>query len=354
MIAYWLMFAMATVACLAVNVQQSEPATVPRLPALAVLLPAIVALACFAGVRDPHSDADYFNYIDWFDIVAPSLTWTELFSKDPVFQLLGLSLRTSSGSLLFLMLLIALASLTIKIRVLQSSDYHGLIGFALLFLISRFFIIHEFTQVRAALGISLATLALVQWVEGKMLRGIAIFVLAALTHISVVALLPLVFVSRQVKRGTKVALVGTASLVAIVMMVQFSDEDRFGFVLRIAPYLTGQYEVSENTLLSVYFLVKAVTVVVLLAQWRHLNQGMRLATAASAYGLLLTILFLRVNVFSLRLSELVSIFDCICLSWVFSRWCARQPVFATVGALALAGIFYFSALKIVNDYQVLF
>jgi hypothetical protein len=152
-----------------------------------------------------------------------------------------------------------------------------------------------------------------------------------------------------VRAQTKVLLILAACLLLWFAGIELAV--RFGLVQRLLPYLTGQYEVAENSLLSFYFLVRVCVAGFLLTRWRTLNDGMRLAAAASAYGVVLTVAFIKIDVFSLRLSELVAIFDCICIAYVFAKWYERQQIVATGAAIALGAVFYISALKIVNDYS---
>lgn len=348
MIPYWVIFVLAVIGSVAVNSQQAASSATGRLELYSLLGLIVLMLAGFAGMRSPLSDADYNNYLSWFDSLLPLEHWTELLSKDPAFQLLGLGLRTHSGGLLVFMLIVAFMSLLIKLRILLSTEYRALLGFGLLFLVGRFFLLHEFTQVRAALGISLATLALVYLVEGRQLRSMVFFALGALVHLSTLALLPLALLFQPVRLQIKVLEVSLGAALLGLFAVQIVEEG--GIVARVAPYLTGLYEVTESSLISVYFLVKTAVVGLLLVRWHELSRGMRLAATASAYGILLTVAFVKIDVLSLRLSELVAIFDCICMAYVFSRWSARQPLLANACAAALATVFYFSSLKIVNDY----
>jgi hypothetical protein len=345
---YWIMFAFLVTQCVAINAQLLTERSTPRLPMWALCAPTLIFLGVFAGLRSPQSDADYGNYIDWFAALGSSVSAHVLISKDPVFQALGVALRLRTDHLVLLMLAIALLSLLMKIRILRSDEYRGLLGFGLLFLISRFFLLHEFTQVRAALGISLATLALVYSVEGKRYLGALTFALAVGSHLSTIVLLPLFVLFGQIGLAWRVLAVGGGVLSLLGMALQ--AEIQATVLARALPYLGGGYAVADNTLLSVYFIVKLAAVTLLLRRWGRLGRGMRLATAAMAYGIIVTALFLQNDVLSLRLSELTAIFDCICLAYLFARWFARHAVLATTAAVALSATFYFSALKIVHDY----
>lgn len=354
MIPYWIVFAYCVMQCIGLNSQYRSDREA-RLPMVTLWLPIVIVLGLFAGFRSPESSADYLNYKYWIDSVAQSggLDLKSFVSKAPVFQFLGEHLVGHNGGLVPLMLVTALLSLLIEVWILESDDYKGLIGFGLMFLIGRFFLVHEFTQVRAALAISLATLGLIFCLQGNWLRGALIFVVGAFTHISVLGLVPLFAVVVNLSPGRKwvkiiIACIGALSLAVFVVELDVVSMIAAG----VSPYLTGQYDVTETRLLSVYFVAKVVILLLMGMQWRSLNKSLRLAFIASVYGIMLSVVFFRNDVLSLRLSELVSIFDCICFAYVFRSWWSREQVLATLMAVMVASEFYFSATKIVHGYSI--
>lgn len=355
MVPYWIIFLLAAVGCIAINsqpVRARESLQPLVLPTAAFV---ILGLALFAGLRSPTSDADYLNYLEWFNAAASSVETPETFKKDPVFSGLGIALRTPGGSLVPLMICAALLSFIAKMRLLASREFEGLLGFALLFIVARFFLLHEFTQVRASLGIALASLALVYSVEGRRWKAFVAFLIASQVHLSVVALLPLWLFSDPSPMRWKMvagALLGIAFAAASYSTGGF-EAALAEVAVRLMPYVTGEYETSENTLLSVYFVVKMVTLVFLWTRWSELSRGVRLAVLATSYGAVLTVTFIKIDVLSLRLSELTAIFDCVCFAWVFRYAYQRAPVLATASALLLACAFYGAALGIVNDYEMI-
>lgn len=354
MIPYWIVFALCVLVCIPIAIAESRPRitniNTQSLYIVGVLL--ITILSLFSGLRSPTSDPDYFNYIDWLNLNTPIQDWTALPSKDPLFQMIGILLRSNDENLAFLMLVISLISLSIKIRILKSPEYRGLLGLGLLFLISRFFLVHEFTQIRAGLAISLATLALIYSLERRWLLALIILALGVLTHASTIALAPLLLYSHPANFRRKVVFCGMAvALIALlVLYAQYSAD----IVARISPYFSGEYDVKENSLLSFYFLIKIATVAFLLIQWHELNRGMRLAVISCLYGIILTIIFLENDVLSLRLSELTAIFDSICLAYVFIFYSGKYRLIAMQYAVLLSAIFYGSASRIVNDYHMIF
>lgn len=354
MIPYWIVFVLCVFVCISIAIAESRPRitniNTQSLYIAGVLL--IVILSLFSGLRSPTSDPDYFNYINWLNPQAPIQDWTELLSKDPLFQIIGLLFRSNDEDLVFLMLAISLISLSIKIRILKSPEYRGLLGLGLLFLISRFFLVHEFTEVRVALAISLTTLALIYSLEQKWILPLIVFALGVLTHASTIVLAPLLLYSHPASLRRKILFSGlaVAILASLILYAQYSSD----IIARVSPYFSGEYDVRENSLLSFYFVIKIATVAFLLFQWRDLNRGMRLAVITCLYGIILTIIFLKNDVLSLRLSELTAIFDSICLAYIFIFCSGKYRLIALQYAILLSAVFYGSASNIVNDYHVIF
>lgn len=354
MIPYWIVFLLCVLVCIPIAIAESRsPITnidTQRIYIVCVLL--IILLSLFAGLRSPTSDPDYLNYIDWLNPNTPIQDWTALLSKDPLFQMIGILFKSNDEGLVFLMLAISITSLSIKIRIFKSPDYRGLLGLGLLFLISRFFLAHEFTEVRVALAISLATLALIYSLERKGIMALIILALGVLTHASTIVLAPLFLYSHPANLRRKILFGGLA--VALIVFFVLYTQYYADIIARISPYFSGAYDVKENSLLSFYFLIKIATVAFLLFQWRDLNRGMRLAVISCLYGIILTITFLDNDVLSLRLSELTAIFDSICLAYIFIFYSGKYRLIAMPYAILIAAVFYGSASRIVNDYHIIF
>lgn len=312
----------------------------------------IIVLSLFSGLRSQTTDPDYLNYIDWLSSDVSIQDWTVLLRKDPIFQIIGIFFRSNEEDLVYLMLAISITSLSIKIRILKSPDYRGLLGLGLLFLISRFFLVHEFTQVRVALAISLATLALIYSLEERKILALIIFALGVFTHASTIVLTPLFLYSYSENlRGRSLFGGLVVALLAFLFLYDLYSED---IIARISPYFSEEFDVKSNSLLSFYFLIKVAAVAFLLLQWRYLNRGMRLAMIACLYGIILTIIFIKNDVLSLRLSELTAIFDCICLAHIFIFNSGKYRFLGLGYAIFLSAIFFKSVTGIVNEYHIIY
>jgi hypothetical protein len=142
-----------------------------------------------------------------------------------------------------------------------------------------------------------------------------------------------------------------AAFVAVgaLMVVALFDLERFS---RLAPYLTGEYPVTTNTVFSFYFMFKVMLLAGLLLQWKSLPTAIRHALVISVYGLFLTWLFLQNDVLSLRLGELTAVFDCLCFAYFFGYGLTLKPVYGYVAGMGIAVLFYFSSIHIVNPLSL--
>jgi hypothetical protein len=241
-------------------------------------------------------------------------------------------------------------SFGIKIRILSSKHYKDIIGLAVVFLVARFFLLHEFTQIRVSLGIAIMSIAIMYAMERKLILVLVTIAIAIMTHLSTLAMLPVVLLTYRAELKGKIYLFSFMSVIILIMGLAF-DAERFS---RLAPYMTGEYYVTENTLLSSYFLFKVAVLIVLLFQWKLLTTPMRNALLASAYGIFLTCIFLKNDVLSLRLGELVGVFDCLCFAYFFRHGMRLGSSYGYLGGVIAASGLYFSSIGIVNPLGLRF
>ena len=272
--------------------------------------------------------------------------------KNPLFLLLGFSLRRLDGNLSWLVSMMAFLLLGIKFnifsRVFSGAGYADIFSLAVIFLVGRFFLLHEFTQLRSSLGIALISLSIVYAMVNKPALVLATAALAVLIHLSMLGLLPALLLVYRVDLKIK-AYVAAMVLVAATAVVALFDVERFS---RLALYLAGEYPVTNNTIFSFYFVFKVVILTELLLQWMSLTTALRHAVPFSACGIFLTWLFLTNDVRSLRVGELTAVFDCLCFAYFFRHCLKLKPVYGYVAGLGVAVLFYFSSIRIVKPLSL--
>ena len=310
----------------------------------------ITVVSLFAGYFSDAGSFDYDNYVDLLNEAPPTTVWQLITLKDPFFQLMGFMFRSSDGSLAFLMFFITFISLGLKIIILDGKHYKNIFGLAVVFLLARFFLLHEFTQVRAALGIAFVSISIMYAMENKLVLVVVSLALAVMTHLSTIVLLPAVLLVYQVNAKIKLFIF---IFLAVAFSVVISNFDIESFS-RISPYLTGEYYVAENTIFSFYFLFKVIVSASLFYQWKSLTPALRHALIISVYGLFLTWFFLKNEVLSLRLGELTAVFDCLCFAYFFKYGLKLDYFYGYLAGIFIAGIFYYSSTNIVNPLTLNF
>jgi len=353
MIFYWALFYLVVFLIFLLVFQEINLIHVfenPETLRLGVFWVLLVFLSLFVGFFSKTGSVDYDNYVDLLSENIPANRYDLLALKDPFFQLIGFILRNSDGSLITLTFVTAFLSIWIKLTVFSNKYYKNFFGVAVLFLFSRFFLLHEFTQMRAALGIAFISIAVLYALEKKPSLMLLMVALAGLTHLSTVALLPVILFAYKTSFRLKQIFFVVLLVVALALALVF-DAENFS---RISPYLTGEYYVSENTLLSFYFIIKIFVVAALSFKWSLLNPGLRCALIATVYGMFLTLVFLQNDVLSLRLSELTAVFDCICFAYFFKYVLKINYFHSYYFAFILAGFFFFSATNVVKPLSLIF
>ena len=350
MLPYWIVFSFAIVWMGLIALQESDE--FGRIPTLrfATRWLFVAILSLFVGVYSENGSLDYQNYVDFLIETPPVAEWGLSSLKDPFFQSLGLAFASHDGNLGTLTFVTTFLSLGIKMKILDSRYYENVFSLAMIFLIGRFFLLHEFTQIRASLGIAFISLSILGAIEKKWLLVLTGIVVAVFTHLSTIAMLPVVLLACNTT--VKVKLILLFLLIPLFLVIGVGVEvENFS---RLEPYLTGDHLVTENTLISFYFLFKTLVLVILLFQWTSLNSGMRCALMVSAYGLLLTLAFIQNNVLSLRLGELTAVFDCICFAYFLKYSYKLELFYAYVAGLVVAALLYFSSTNIVYPISLNF
>lgn len=313
-----------------------------------------LSFALLAGLRAPTVDPDYMNYLSWLERLSndPGLVISE--PKDPGFQALYVALDYLGLNIEAFFALIALLSLGFKAYYARQV-FDGRFAMLVFFMVfARFYIIHDFIQIRVGVAIAIASCALILAFDQRRWAALALYMLAVSFHAAVLAMSPaffLFFVSRfRVPRYWQVMiLLGAVVLLGLVPLA-VQHLSMFG---RIAPYLSGEYKTTSISLFSIYFLVRLVFVLFLLIFVYHLLNGFeRFLVFMSTLGLSFQIAFSWNDALALRLAEVFGFYDMamLCLFLKFLNF--RSRLLFMLLLLCLASVFYISSLKLVSAYAV--
>jgi hypothetical protein len=309
-------------------------------------------LLIFAGLRAPNVDGDYHLYDGWFSSIVHDTLDENSFLKDPSFAIIALGLNSVSLGIAALIAIYSAMCLAFQLAFLHKTVALRWLPLGVFLVLCRFFIAHEMTQIRAAVAIPLMSLAVLQFQAKNKLHGSLLLLLAASFHFSAILSLPICLaLAFGIKFETRRWLVGLA-IVALLGYVAFS---RIALLLalfaRTEDYITGSYETTEISLLSVYLLSRvAVVAFAATVLWKRLSPSERLLVICSSSGVMLEIALASNDALSLRSGEIFGLFDVASALMILSYLRHRTAVVYVVFLLCLGGIFYRSSTKIIQPY----
>lgn len=313
-----------------------------------------VAYGLLAGLRAPTVDPDYMNYLSWLGRLErqPSLMFSEF--KDPGFQLLYLAVDVLGLGHLFFFVLVALFSLFFKAyfsRLVFSGRFAMLVFFMVF---ARFYIAHDFIQIRAGLAVAIASSAMILCYDQRRAAASALYLLALSMHAAVFAMLPLylVFMIRRFAIPRFLQFSILLSAFSVLLFVPFLVAHLSAFA-RIAPYVSGEYQTTQISLFSIYFLVRLLfCLYFLVVLYSLLTDAERFIVLMSVVGLAFQISFSWNDTLGLRFAEVFGFFDMamLCLLVKYLNFNSRLLFF--LGMILLAAVFFLSSLKLVGPYDV--
>ena len=313
----------------------------------------IVGLAVMAGIRSPDIAPDYQNYITWLESVRNNNSFFDEI-KDPLFVSVFLAVKELGFSDVFFLCLIAFLSLIFK-YVFSRNVFDGKYCLGILFLIlSRFYIPHDFIQIRVGLAIGLASVGLISFYNGRRALGGALYLAGIGTHMSVIILSPvymMLFLNiRYLSRATLTCIL-LASIALSLLFPSFIEY--LSNINRLAPYINGDYVTAAVPLFSLYFISRCLIVLLLLFFLFDQLQGIeRFILFMSLLGVSVQLMLSWNDALSLRFSEIFGFFD-IAMFFIMLRFLdSKSKIIYGCGLLLMSAIYYYSSLKLVQDYAV--
>lgn len=313
----------------------------------------ITGLAVFAGLRSPDVAPDYLNYVSWLRNISENNSFFEEI-KDPLFVGTYLVLNNLGFSDALFFFLIAIFSLSFKYlfsKIVFDNKYSLMILFLIL---SRFYIPHDFIQVRVGLAIGIASCGLMFFFKGQRSLGSILYIISLGFHLSVSVFVPIfamLLLNAQVKsRWFLSALIIISVLLSSVLPKALNI---FSSIERLAPYLDGGYETKVTPLFTFYFMSRFLLVVVLIAVYfERLNATEKFVTRMSIFGLCIQIMLSWNDALSLRFAELFGFFDMamFCIMYRFFEY--KSKVIYSLFLIMMGFIYFYSSLKLVNDYVI--
>ncbi|MCT4702590.1 EpsG family protein [Enterobacteriaceae bacterium H20N1] len=311
----------------------------------------LCSLAVIAAIRAPGVDRDYYNYLSWFGLINSSFTDAIAENKDLGFVYLYkiISFLTPEPWLFFFV--ISLLALQFK-RKFAVTIFNGrFVGMLFLLIIARFYLLHEFTQIRAGLAIALSSYAVVINLNNKNKHSHIYFLMAILMHLSTI-LIPALLMAYKIFPFVRkryflllLPLLGFCSAGVSILILRNIEMHRL-LIYADADQLQGV------SLLSFYYIVRfAVYYFILIRVYDYLEPSKKAIVYFSAVSLFSNAAFSWSSVISLRIVELLGMFDLamFILPVLYvknnSVWIYKLLV------VILAVILFTSTVKIMNPYE---
>lgn len=280
-------------------------------------IPFLLALILIAGLRDKNLVKDYDNYECFFNenlkVVEPTFLWITYFVKNVI-----------HGSIKSLMIIYAFLSIFIKwIAIEEYSSYPAL---SFIVFIGDLFLLHECTQIRAGVAVSILLLSL-KSIYNKNFKKYCFFVLvASLFHISSLLMIPLYFLNpKKINRIGWLCFICFGYILVIFHFDLMSLLAKFigGYIgKKLVEYTSGagKESVSANVF-SIYTLSKLLILLVL--YWKidivkKVNKYAVLLVKIQSISIFFLCFFAQNLAASLRISEFYTVVDILLFPLVVS------------------------------------
>lgn len=271
---------------------------------LFILLGFVLSITQVFGVS-----RDYQNYDDFFNFIRDGGYAAMLEVRfEPGFSILSLAIINIFNNNLLVYGSFVFISMSLKglvVGICSSSRFVFIL--VAIFYISRYFSLHELTQLRLSIAMGFILLGAVIIWSGRIFAGSIICTLALLFHISVAAILPIIFIW-QSKRWTTLV-IALITFLASFFLVDFINEFLSGFIEILNDYKDDidQFETKPNPL-AIYLLLDWAMIIWSFFYWNKLTEVMRRIIFIEMIGFSIFYGAIDFPAVAIRIRELYSVF----------------------------------------------
>ncbi len=280
----------------------------------ALLAIALTALAVFAGFREIGIDQDSFGYLVYYNLDDGRMS----LAAEPTFVTLAGISRTLSANNGFRLLLIAYAILGITTKYLAIRKLSDQVWLCVITYFSYYFLLHEFTQIRAGVASGLVLISVYYAYERNLKVFLGLIALASIFHFSALVALPIYFLRKNLTLAVKVvvALAIPAGLIIRqtgidILLVLPIDIVKS----KIETYTTvGVYTLSELNVFNSVYLMKYATLYIFLAFSDNISKEAKffpILLQVYAVSMFCYLAFSFNTTFAMRISELFGVVEIV-------------------------------------------
>ncbi|WGQ07516.1 EpsG family protein [Pedobacter gandavensis] len=292
-----------------------------------------------AGLREVGSDPDSIGYRNYYesDLI--------LLLAEPTFAFISYIVRNIFGNFQFVLIIYAIIGVLIKYRaIVKLTDLWFL---SLVIYFGNYFLLHEFTQIRAGVASGLFLLSIVPLSERRFWKFFSLIVLAILFHYSSIILLPLWFLTN--KHLNTLGKCILYLLIPIGIVFHFMNLDLLMAIpIETIKYKLEIYKLTQETasnelnVFNLVYLFKYLTLYTLLYFYETICVKMKyFSILLKIYAIaLFSFLALSQNtIFAMRISELLGIVEIILVPAFY--YIIKERVFGSVlvGVVAIVYLY---------------
>ena len=268
-----------------------------------------IILILFAGLREVGIDKDSLAYSYYYDSELIFLL------AEPTFAWISLIVKYIFNNFTYVLFFYAILGVLIKYKAIEKlTEFHYL---TLLVYISTYYLLHEFTQIRASIASGLFLIAIPFIEEKRFYRYFVLILIATLFHYSALILFPLFFLSNKAPgRYFKIFMWLSIPLGIILAKINFNPMlaipiETIRLKVEIYTETQNQAEISLNIFNRVY-LVKYLMFYLLLLYHPIISSKVKyfsLFLKIYALSLFSYTALSNNTIFAMRISELLGIVE---------------------------------------------
>lgn len=276
-------------------------------------------LILFAGLREIGIDHDSVAYRNYYDMGKEIWIMAE-----PTFGIISRLVKYIFNNFQYVIIIYAIAGITLKFKAINRLT--ELQWLSLIVYFSTYFLLHEFTQIRAGIASGLVLLSIPHIAERKPWHFLGFVGLAMLFHYSAIIALPLYLLTdSHLNRAWKI-LIG--SLIPIGIVLHYLKFDPLLFVIpietiRLKIEIYQQNQESTNISLNIFnlvYIVKYIILYILLFYYETIyNKAKYISLLLKIYALsLFAYTALSSNtIIAMRISELLGVVEMILIPYLY-------------------------------------
>ncbi|WP_445345598.1 EpsG family protein [Acinetobacter bohemicus] len=279
---------------------------------LFLYFPYFIILIVYGCLNVASLSVDYSIYTNWLDYIKYDNS-DYIVRKDPLFQYISEIIMVFSERVDYVIYLFVILSLFLKLLIGRLFFLKDVIWIYFIFVFSRFYILHDLTQIRASLAISLSMIGYYFYLKNSKVFYF-IFLTAFFIHKSVIVFLLFIILLNYIKfYQNKIVNIVAIFLSLVFYLCSESISKNFLFYIdddRLSLYGEGAYiNNSTISIFSFYVLLKFSILLFNYFSWNKLTINEKKINYMVFVGLFFQTIFASNAVLGWRFSELFAFFD---------------------------------------------